>query len=307
MSLSKDILATVAYFDLFHHPVTQTEIYAFLQRQHSHEAVAQAVEQLIDRELLYPLDEFYSLHNDYALVRRRREGMQRAKGLLQKAEKVAAFLSRFPFVRGVAVSGSLSKNVADADADIDLFIITRRNRLWIARTLMHCFKKLTFLFNRQHYFCMNYYVDEALPEIEEKNIYTAIEVATLLPLRGIEAFEAFYRQNQWVKTHLPHHLLKPSYVRNSRGGWIRQGLELLFNHPGGDLLDRLLLRLTALRWRKKEARAKKTSHGRVMSLSASRHCAKPNPYYYQTRLMTQYHHKLLNLWSQLEKQLEPHY
>jgi hypothetical protein len=65
------------------------------------------------------------------------------------------------------------------------FITTAKNRLWIARTLMHGLKKLTFLFNKQHYFCMNYYVDEVQQlQIREKNIYTAIEVATLMPSTG---------------------------------------------------------------------------------------------------------------------------
>jgi predicted nucleotidyltransferase len=119
---------------------------------------------------------------------------------MTKAKGVGRLLIKFPFVRGVGISGSLSKNFADDKSDIDLFIITEKDRLWIARTLMHCFKKLTFLANRQHHYCMNYYVDEQQLQIAEKNIYTAIEVDTLIPLEGDVVFEQFYTANTWTRT-----------------------------------------------------------------------------------------------------------
>jgi hypothetical protein len=88
----------------------------------------------------------------------------------------------------------LSKNFADERADIDYFVVTKANRLWIARTLMHLFKKLTFLVGKQHYFCMNYFVDEEALTIQEKNLFTAVEVATLIPVCGNGSMESFLRQ-----------------------------------------------------------------------------------------------------------------
>src|SRR5690606_24675809 len=142
-------------------------------------------------------------------------------------------------------------NYADEKSDIDLFIITRRNRLWIARTLMHCFKKLTFLVNRQHYYCMNYYVDEQQLEIVEKNIYTAIELETLVPLEGDTAFTDFYAANTWTRTWLPNtgpripaaHPLQPHRLK---------GLgERLLGNTLGSWLERILMHITTNRWDKK--------------------------------------------------------
>jgi hypothetical protein len=93
-------------------------------------------------------------------------------------------LYRFPFVRGIGISGSLSKNYADEDADIDFFIITSRNHLWIARTFLHGLKKLSFLVGKQDWYCMNYFIDEEALVIAEKNIFTATEVVTLKPVCG---------------------------------------------------------------------------------------------------------------------------
>jgi hypothetical protein len=307
LSLKKDILAAIAYFDLFNYPITQTEIFLFLRNTYCHSEFNSQMVKLVNRGLIYQLDEFYSLQKDFSLIERRRTGNQKAKKLLQTADSAAHLLSKFPYVRGVAVSGSLSKNFADDDSDIDFFIITEKNRLWIARTILHCFKKLTFLRNKQHLFCMNYFVDEAFLEIKEKNIYTAIEIATLKPLRGINAFQHFYEHNKWTRTYLPNHSLKISYVKEQQKPFLIRAVEVCFNNVIGDLLDKLFLYITAARWAKKEKRSQKNAHGITMSMQASRHCAKPNPVYFQNKLIVQYEHKLFNLSYRTEALLKPVY
>src|SRR6266478_4413244 len=98
--------------------------------------------------------------------------------------KIGRFLSRFPYVTGVGISGSLSKMDAREKADFDFFIVTKANRLWIARTIMHLFKKLTFITGKQHLYCMNYYLDEKALQLRDQNIYTAVEAITLIPVSG---------------------------------------------------------------------------------------------------------------------------
>lgn len=225
-------------------------------------------------------------------MHRRRKGNLKAKKLLYTAEKVAGLLSYFPFVRGVAISGSLSKNFADEQSDIDLFIITTKNRLWLARTFMHGFKKLTFLFNKQHFFCMNYYIDESMLEIKEQNIYTATEVVTLLPLRGITAFQNFYVHNDWSKSYLPNHSLKVTYTKEIHHPFFKKVIEAIFDNPIGSWLDRLLMYITAKRWAQKTKMGKLNNRGIVMSMEADRHYAKPNPQNFQKKLLDLYERKV---------------
>jgi hypothetical protein len=72
---------------------------------------------------------------------------------------------------------------------------------------------------------MNYFVDEAQLTIEEKNIYTATEVATLLPLTGAKTFNQFYTANRWVKEFLPNYLMKISASDIKRFSWIQKTSE----------------------------------------------------------------------------------
>lgn len=249
---------------------------------------------------IYKMDEFYSLREDYSLVQRRREGNMRAKNMLKTAEKIAGFLSTFPFVKGVAVSGSLSKNFADENSDIDFFIITERNKLWLARTFMHCFKKIAILFKKEDLFCMNYYIDEEMLQIKEKNIYTAIEIATLLPLRGIEIFKEFFKQNDWSKSYLPNHSLRVSYVEETRNPFFKKTVEFIFRNSFGNLVDLLLMNISVLLWKKKTRMGKLNKRGIVLSMDASKHYAKPNPMAFQKKFMTLYEKKIFNLFYRYE-------
>jgi len=173
-SIGGSILKVLAYFDIFQYPLTQNEIKQFLDQPVSETAMENAMQRLLDEKNIFRLRNFYSLQNDLLLAEKRIQGNLRAVKLLAKANKIGRFLFKFPFVNAVGISGSLSKQYADEKADIDFFVITKANRLWIARTIMHVFKKLTFLTGRQHFYCMNYYVDEAALHLRDKNIFTAV-------------------------------------------------------------------------------------------------------------------------------------
>ncbi|RYY83118.1 MAG: nucleotidyltransferase domain-containing protein [Chitinophagaceae bacterium] len=305
MNLRQDIIAALAYFDLFDYPLTQTEIVQFVPAAHAASAVAMELRTLLSEKLVYHYDGLFLLRNEPALVSRRRSGNQRARLLLQKADKVARLLAAFPFVRGVAVSGSLSKNYADESSDIDLFIITAPNRLWIARTILHGLKKLSFLVGREQYFCMNYFIDEAGLEIREKNIYTATEVATLLPLQGIAAFDAFFRANNWSHEFLPNHLLRVSYVQDRKLGWMKRSLEWCLTHGAGNFFDSLLMRITARRWKRKTDAGRRNNRGIVLSMEAGKHFAKPDPRRFQAQLLARYDNHICQLQPPLLKTYSP--
>jgi predicted nucleotidyltransferase len=307
LCVKQDILATLAYFDLFDYPLTQTEIAQFLKISYCTEEFAEDLYSLATENWIFRFDEFYSLQDNYSLVQRRREGNTRARSMLKTAERIAGFLSTFPFIKGVAVSGSLSKNFADENSDIDFFIITEKNKLWLARTFMHCFKKIAMLLKKEDWFCMNYYIDEEMLQIKEKNIYTATEIATLLPLRGIRVFNEFFNQNIWSKKFLPNHSLRISYVEEARNSFLKKLIEFIFRNPVGDFFDYLLMRLTIYKWNKKSRLGRLNKRGVIMGMDASKHYAKPNPLIFQKKFMELYEKKIFNLFCRYESRAKTVY
>jgi len=296
----RNILATLAYFDLFNYPLTMEEVYFFLPVKVNFEKFEYALLGLTEDRLIFKFEHFYTLKNDYFLIERREKGNAKAAGLIATARRVGDLLIRFPFVRGIAVSGSLSKNFADDDSDIDLFIITAKNRLWIARTVMHCFKKLTFLVKKEHYFCMNYYIDEEDLLIHEKNIYTATEVATLMPLHGDAVFEQFYAANAWTRSFLPNKCLRLSTAKPAKRSWIKRLSEFMFNNRMGNAIDDLLMDITKQRWLTKMKMKKKNNRGIVMAMDAGKHYAKPDPFNFQYNLIANYQKRVAQVLERSE-------
>jgi hypothetical protein len=301
--IKEHILTTLAYFDMFNYPLTRAEVYLFLQAKHDFELFDIALQNLLDDRMVHLFDKFYTLKNDHYLVVRRNEGNQMAAELIKIAEKVGNLLIRFPFVRGIAISGSLSKNFADENSDVDLFIITEKNRLWIARTIMHCFKKLTFLVNKEHLFCMNYYIDMQHLEIAEKNIYTAIEIGTLIPLQGDVVFDNFFAANTWTRKFLPNKNMRISSAKPSKRHWLKSLFEYILNLPIGNTIDSMLMKVTANRWSKKTILKKLNSHGTILSLLTDKHFAKPDPMGFQIKLLAKYEQKVTRLLSEYENSL----
>ncbi len=219
---------------------------------------------------------------------------------MKTAFRAAKILSRFPYVKGLAISGSLSKNYSTKKTDIDFFIITTANRLWIARTLMHLYKKFTFITGRQDWFCMNYYVDEAGLEIEEKNIYTAIEIATLLPMQGGMSIGQFMIANAWTKKYLPLYHKNDQCLPEIKKGWFSKLIEMAFNNRMGEGLDNLFMKITDMRWKKKVQRNKKNDKGFNIGMKVSKHFSKPNPVFFQDKILEMYADKINKL-----PQIEP--
>ena len=286
------ILKTLVYFDIFEYPLSEKDIKSFIECDISDEIFASALLQLLLDKIIFRVDQFYSLLNNRQRAEERIQGNLRAQSLIVKATRIGAFLYKFPYVRGVAVSGSLSKNYADTKADIDFFIITKANRLWIARTILHLFKKLTFLVGKENFFCMNYFVDEEALVIPEKNIYTAVEVVTLLPIGGTFTLNKFFEKNQWTRNWLPCY----EYARNlktaEKGSTFKKFTEWLFNSAAGNKLDAFLYKWTTSRWQKKEQQGRKNSKGMVMNLVTGKHFSKSNPETFQEKILTLYNDKI---------------
>lgn len=293
--VKNNILATLAYYDLFNYPLTAAEVYLFLGEKTNQSDVNEGLNALVHEGFIFNFSKLYSLKNDFSLIARRHNGNARAAGMIKIAGRISNLLIKFPYVRGVAISGSLSKNYADDYSDIDLFIITAKNRLWVARTLMHALKKIAYLANREDYFCMNYYIDEDALQIAERNIYTAIEVVTLMPLQGDSAFEHFYAANQWTQEYLPNKLLRVSSAKPVTGNFWKKTVEVLLNSKIGCWLDIMLMQITAHRWHRKTQNKQTNAKGAVMAMDVNRHYSKPDPTDFQQKVLKRYQDKLNSL------------
>lgn len=250
--IEKDILLTLMYYDIFSYPLTIEELFICSKIKNiSTEDIQNTVNQLVEKKHIYVEEGFYSLEKKSDWIQKRLDNNKRATEMLPKARRISQFIGSFPYIRAVFLSGSISKNVLDADGDIDYFILTQPQRLWFARTLLILFRKI-FLFNSHKYFCVNYFIDTENLEIEDKNLFTATELSTLIPTFGKEYYLPLMGKNEWYRDFFPHFpLRKVENVPFHHKNWLKNGLEYVFNTRVGDWIDETCMRITLYYRRKK--------------------------------------------------------
>ena len=238
---TNDVLKTLLYFDGFDYPITASEIEQF--SQYSNDKINAELNDLVNKKIIYSFDEFYSISKNINLIERRRKGNKKAGEILKKVSKTSAFISQFPFVEGVFLSGSMSKGYFGENDDVDYFIITSPNRLWLTRTLLIAFKKV-FLLNSKKYFCINYFMSTNSLEIAEKNRFTATEFATLIPMSGNGIYSDFKKNNQWVLDYFPNYINKEKKSSAIKKNFFRRSSEFILNGKFGDKLDEYFMTIT---------------------------------------------------------------
>ncbi|HAW20714.1 MAG TPA: nucleotidyltransferase [Flavobacteriales bacterium] len=277
------VLKTLLYFDIFNYPLKPSEIHQFAPIKMSPINVVPCLNFMSNCGLIQQLGSYYSVKNDQELVTRRELGNKSAKGLMNRARRMSKFISRFPFVRGVYISGSLSKGFIDEEGDIDFFIITKPGRLWIARSLLIAFKKV-FLLNSKKYFCVNYFIDTDHLEIPDKNIFTATEVRTLLPMYNLKLYEDFVAANGWAEAYLPNY--KPQdtdSVIRQQSYLIKGVVETILRWGIGNWFDERLMKATMRRWKAKFSHF--TDEYFEHALRSRKYVSKHNPQNFQKKVL----------------------
>ena len=288
---SQSALKALLYYDIFQYPLTSKEVFHFMSTNHvTHEEVVETLNDLSAKGYIFERDKFYSVRDSKELIERRVKGNNEAQKWIHPAERQAKLIYSFPFVRAVMVSGSLSKNYMDDKSDLDFFIITAPQRLWIARTLLIIYKKIV-LFNSHKYFCVNYFIDNDHLEIEEKNIFTATELATLIPLCGNPYYEDLFERNKWLKNFLPNHQLKPINNNLPIQNNFKKTIERTIDFLGGSRWDTFFMDLTNRRWRRMYSN-KYSNEDFKIAFKTNKYASKNHPKYYQKKVVDQYIEKL---------------
>jgi hypothetical protein len=243
-------LKVIIYFSIFKYPLTKAEIFSFSPAK-SIKDIENELTELIEKNIIFKHGLYFSDSDDATLVERRLKGNKMAQDIMPKALKRAQLIMSFPYIESVSISGALAKGYHDNDGDIDFFIITKPQRLWLARTLLIAYKKI-FLLNSKKYFCVNYFISSDRPNIAEKNTFTATELLTLIPIYGKSTFTNFIKENTWTKDFYPNKTVNKSLLSelNKKPLWSRT-IVFLFDHSLGQNLDSFLKKITLKKWKSK--------------------------------------------------------
>ncbi|HMG92736.1 MAG TPA: hypothetical protein VK589_21910 [Chryseolinea sp.] len=292
IDLRVHVLKTLLYYDIFNYPLKCKEVFKFLGTNSITEAdVQHTLEALVKDVVVFRFNDLYSIQPNESNIHRRLTGNKEAEKCLGIAGQKAKLISKFPFVRAVLASGSLSKGYMDERSDIDYFIITAPNRLWIARTLLVMYKRL-FLKGSHKHFCVNYFVDEDHLEIEEKNLFTATELATVLPLYGAEQYTKLIKTNNWLKGFFPNYTsrrVENVPVLTIRG--FKKVFETLINACFATHIESFFRSLTMNRWKRLYEKEYSKADFDI-AFKSKEYASKNHPRHFQRTIMDRYSEKV---------------
>lgn len=284
--LKESITKTLKYFHMFRFPLLIEEIHRFLHIKTTKAELLQATREMIQERKLFRKRDMYALENSDLIFLNRLVGSDVATEKLKEAVTSTKIVSNFPFVRCICISGSLSKGYADENSDIDFFIITAPKRLWICRTILHMFKKATFFMNQQHSFCMNYFIDESMLCIEEQNLFTATEVATLIPMYNAAVHKKLLQSNAaWMQNHFPNISEGNPAKSIEKTGRLKNIIERIINNLKPEKLNEFFMNLTNTAWRAKWRRKGFPMEEYDLAMKTKWYVSKQHPLNYQKKVL----------------------
>ncbi len=217
--LRKAVLATVAYYDALEYPLTEFEIWKHLIADNSDAVldapdmgrVAAAVDGLVERGAVQRTGGLIFLPGRETLVPERIRSEKYSVGKIKRAARLAQRIAWVPFVRMVALTGSLSMKHGDEESDWDLFVVLSRGAIWRGRTWLSLV--LQIMGKRRHgrhienRACLNYFVTDGSLEVAMQDYFSASEYRFMYTLLGRDTERRFELANRWIARIKPNYQL----------------------------------------------------------------------------------------------------
>ena len=223
--LTKNIIATLAYYDVMEYPLTSFEVWKhFLavenevtREQVSFALVHEALTMLVKESRVKQDRGFYFLPGRALLVDQRLSEGKVSVARLKRVKQLAAVLQFLPFIRMIGATGSLAMEKGERESDWDLLIVLKKDFIFTGRAIvtlfLHCIGKRRHGKKTKNRACLNYFITDESLEIGMKDLYSAHEYRFLIPLFGWDIYRKFEMTNRWIVRFQPQFFLteKPSF------------------------------------------------------------------------------------------------
>ena len=218
--IKKSIISTLTYGGIRQWSFTSWEIFRYLTNPNRIEPESKNIEISLS-ELIKYLDElkndgiisekngFYFLrsNNPEKTIEKRINGDKISDFKTKRILKKIHYLSLLPFIRGIFLSGSLVFGWSNKKSDIDLLIITEKNKIWTARFFLSgCL--MLFRMKRtkkrvENKICLNHFISSENLRVTLYSLYNAETYTRLVPLwLNEKLLKQFIGANSWIKNYI---------------------------------------------------------------------------------------------------------
>ncbi len=252
--LVNSIMRAIRFYDIFDFPLMAEEVMEYLYKYsnplHIKELIA-TLDHLVEHDELTKLKDYYVLPGRESIIETRKTHKFISEKFWNRTKLYGQYMRSVPFVKMIAVCNNLAYDNPRVESDIDLFIVIKSGRMWLARFIITLI--LQFYGVRRHgnkisgRFCLSFFVTENKLDmsafaIEPEDPYLAYWVKNLAPIYGEPTFAVFKEQNsKWLSSYglrFSPNLTRHMYVHEERR--VKKFFEWLFKGRFGNLCEGLL-------------------------------------------------------------------
>jgi len=212
--IKKAIFKTIAFFDIFDYPLTVFEIKKYLNIKIS---ILEILNVINNNKKIKSLNGFYFLDNRKKIVKNRLDRYNYSNQKLKIAKQIVKIYQFLPWIKMIAIGNSIGSNNLKNKSDIDFFIITQKNKIWITRFFCAGIAKFLKIRpieqNKKDKICLSFYVGENNLDLQQFMIkkswkidkYFTYWFANLVPIYDVNNFyKKLIKNNLWIFNCFPN-------------------------------------------------------------------------------------------------------
>jgi len=258
--IEQSIFKTLAYFDVFDYPLSIDEVFRYLfnlcdfskrsdvveQEIRDIKEIKEIINSLVQNDKIGQKDDFYFLFGREEIIEIRKNRYEISLEKIKKARRVVWWLKFIPWIKAIFICSGLGLLNVEENADIDLLIITSKNRIWSARFWSAGILKILNMRpsegNIKDKFCLSHFITE-----DNLNLWpTRLRPAVLRDgqARQVIDIHLIYLLTYYLPIYYEDNLWQKFIQANN---WIKK---YLANFKYGEKIERFIIR-PQLIWLKK--------------------------------------------------------
>lgn len=213
-SLKLAIFKVLAWFDLFDYPLTAYEIWQYLEIKIDLGGLLVFLNSENVKIHWQEKNGFYFLYGHEEIIATRLARYNYADRKFKIALRVSAWFRILPFVKMIAVANLVGSHNLREGSDIDLFIITSSQRIWLSRLFCAGLAKVLHLRpnrkTKRDKICLSFYVSEDNLDLgnlrlDKDDFYFNYWLAGLAPIYDqAGTYNKFTQANVWLNQVFPN-------------------------------------------------------------------------------------------------------
>jgi len=228
--IQKAIKEVIAFFDLFDYPLSSAEVWRYCFLKCSQECIEKELLQLEEVRSIEEKDGFYFLPRREGIIRTRKDRLEHSARKFRKAGFIVKIFKIIPWIKMAAVGNIIGKNNLKDESDIDLFIITEKNRIWLTRLFCNVVTKILGLRptekDTRDKICLSFFISEEDVNLEKLMLNDGLDIYFIYWMADLKliydkngTWDKFQKENSWINKYLPNLNIEKKMFKEYSFAW----------------------------------------------------------------------------------------